>query len=147
MKASGTPTPDPGGAGSAPLPPPETEEGTDTLSGGWRALILLLAVSCVVAAVFMAGFALEAADSPDCDDRRALAAEIRDEGEDASCWNSSGLKDASVGLAWGSVAALAFAVLTALAIGATGRFVTWMLPVTGAAVVLGALAITLAAID
>jgi hypothetical protein len=117
------------------------------VSAGWRALIVLLGLACVTAAVFMSGFAAEAADSPDCDDRAAVETEIREEGDEASCWNRSGLKAVSVGLSWAAVAVLGLAALASIAVAATTRFGRFMLPLVGVAFALGALAIVVAAID
>jgi hypothetical protein len=143
MEASGTPTPPTQPAAAPPAPPPPTATADDEkASGGWRALGVVLALALAFACAVMVIAMADIGDTPTCDDRAAVRAEVAEEGLDAECFEgSSGQKTASLVLGWPSGVLAGIAALFALYFAATGRRGRTLLQLVGVAVVLGALSI------
>ncbi len=138
MEASGNPAS--GQAATPPPPPPATDTDDGKAGGGWRLLAVLLALALAFACAVMVMVAIDIADTPLLDDCAA----------DPTCneyfEGSSAQKTIYVILAWPSAVLAGLAALTALFFAATGRRGRLLLQLTGAAVVLGALAIVIGSI-
>jgi hypothetical protein len=153
MEASGTPTPpsqpeQPATPAAAPPPPPPAAPADDeTASGGWRALGVVLALALAFASAVMIIAMVDIGDTPRCDDRAGVQAEILKEGPDAECFDgSSAQKTISLVLGWPSGILAGIAALFALYFAATGRRGRTLLQLVALAIVLGALSIGIGSI-
>jgi hypothetical protein len=114
------------------------------MTGGTRALILLLAGALVLASVVMVITVLELADTPTCADVEAQKALPNDDGD---CYTDSATaKTIQTAFGWPSAVLAALAALVALLFAFTGRRGALVLPLTGAALVTGAVSILIGAL-
>jgi hypothetical protein len=132
MEASGaTPPAEP----AQPPPPATTATETEKPSGGWRALAVLLGLALLFAGAVMIAVMVDLGDTPLKD---ACA-------KDPSCSEyfdgSDSTKTITLVLGYASGAAAVIAALLAFYFAATGRRGRLLLQLTGAAIVLGALAL------
>jgi hypothetical protein len=144
---SGTPPPEP----TRPPPPPSAPgaaAGTETVSGGWRLLGVVLALALAFACAVLVIAMLDIGDTPRCDDQAALEEERAETGDLViECFEGSqAQKVISLVLGWPSGILAGIAALVALFFAATGRHGQLLLRLTGTAIVLGGLSILIGSI-
>jgi hypothetical protein len=132
MEASGTTPP---AEPAQPPPPATTATETEKPSGGWRALAVLLGLALLFAGAVMIAVMVDLGDTP-----------LKDEcAVDPTCSEyfdgSDTAKTITLVLGYASGAAAGIAALLAFYFAATGRRGRLLLQLTGAAIILGALAL------
>jgi hypothetical protein len=144
---SGTPPPEPTRPPSPP-PPPGAAADTETVSGGWRLLGVVLALALAFACAVLVIAMLDIGDTPRCDDPAALEEERAETGDLViECFEGSqAQKVISLVLGWPSGILAGIAALVALFFAATGRNGQLLLRLTGTAIVLGGLSILIGSI-
>jgi hypothetical protein len=142
---SGTPPPEPT---RPPPPPPGAADDTETVSGGWRLLGVVLALALAFACAVLVIAMLDIGDTPRCDDPAALEEERAETGDLViECFEGSQVqKVISLVLGWPSGILAGIAALVALFFAATGRNGQLLLRLTGTAIVLGGLSILIGSI-
>jgi hypothetical protein len=147
MEAAGTPPPEPAQP-AAPPPPPRMPPDTETATGGWRALGVVLALALAFACAVMVVAMIDIGDTPRCDDPAALEEERAESGDLViECFEGSQTqKVISLVLGWPSGVLAGIAALVALFFAATGRQGQLLLRLTGTAIVLGGLSILVGSI-
>jgi hypothetical protein len=142
---SGTPPPEPT---RPPPPPPDAAADTETVSGGWRLLGVVLALALAFACAVLVIAMLDIGDTPRCDDPAALEEERAETGDLViECFEGSqAQKVISLVLGWPSGILAGIAALVALFFAATGRNGQLLLRLTGTAIVLGGLSILIGSI-
>jgi hypothetical protein len=142
---SGTPPPEPT---RPPPPPPGAAADTETVSGGWRLLGVVLALALAFACAVLVIAMLDIGDTPRCDDPAALEEERAETGDLViECFEGSQVqKVISLVLGWPSGILAGIAALVALFFAATGRNGQLLLRLTGTAIVLGGLSILIGSI-
>ena len=144
MEASGTPTPAGAPAQPPPPPPPPAASADQKPSGGWRALVVLLAVALAFASAVMVIAMSDIGSTPTCEDVLTGQAALP---SDHECFDGSSTKKTiSLILGWPSGVLAGLAALLAIYFAATGLRGRLVLQMTGAAVVLGALSIIVGSI-
>jgi hypothetical protein len=146
---SGTPPPEPTRPPSPPPPPPPgAAADTETVSGGWRLLGVVLALALAFACAVLVIAMLDIGDTPRCDDPAALEEERAETGDLViECFEGSqAQKVISLVLGWPSGILAGIAALVALFFAATGRNGQLLLRLTGTAIVLGGLSILIGSI-
>lgn len=137
MEASGTPTPPPEPP-AAPPPDPQGERPEEESTGGLRALAALLGLALAFAATVLIALAVDTADQQTRED--CLAAATCDEYFDGgSAQKATTVAFLGLGGAFGIAG-----VLVCLMVVASGAASRWMLPVTGAAILFGAIGVVVA---
>jgi hypothetical protein len=144
---SGTPPPEPTRPPPPPSPPSAAAD-TETVSGGWRLLGIVLALALAFACAVLVIAMLDIGDTPRCDDPAALEEERAETGELViECFEGSqAQKVISLVLGWPSGILAGIAALVALFFAATGRHGQLLLRLTGTAIVLGGLSILIGSI-
>jgi hypothetical protein len=144
---SGTPPPEPTRPPPPPSPPSAAAD-TETVSGGWRLLGVVLALALAFASAVLVIAMLDIGDTPRCDDPAALEEERAETGELViECFEGSqAQKVISLVLGWPSGILAGIAALVALFFAATGRHGQLLLRLTGTAIVLGGLSILIGSI-
>jgi hypothetical protein len=144
---SGTPPPEPTRP-PPPPPPPGAAADTETVSGGWRLLGVVLALALAFACAVLVIAMLDIGDTPRCDDPAALEEERAETGDLViECFEGSqAQKVISLVLGWPSGILAGIAALVALFFAATGRNGQLLLRLTGTAIVLGGLSILIGSI-
>jgi hypothetical protein len=144
---SGTPPPEPTRP-PPPPPPPGAAADTETVSGGWRLLGVVLALALAFACAVLVIAMLDIGDTPRCDDPGALEEERAETGDLViECFEGSqAQKVISLVLGWPSGILAGIAALVALFFAATGRNGQLLLRLTGTAIVLGGLSILIGSI-
>jgi hypothetical protein len=142
---SGTRPPEPT---RPPPPPPGAAADTETVSGGWRLLGVVLALALAFACAVLVIAMLDIGDTPRCDDPAALEEERAETGDLViECFEGSQVqKVISLVLGWPSGILAGIAALVALFFAATGRNGQLLLRLTGTAIVLGGLSILIGSI-
>jgi hypothetical protein len=109
------------------------------VSGGWRALAIVLALALAFASAVMVIAMLDIGETPTCADVRSGEEPLP---EDRECFEgSSEQKGASLVLGWPSGVLAGVAAVLALVFAATGRYGRLLVQLTAAAIALGGISI------